>query len=53
VKLSFSPEDLTAFISGLLPAIMLLFCTGLAIEAGIDISYALIHGILATRRALV
>mmetsp|Transcript_21816 Transcript_21816/g.72131 ORF Transcript_21816/g.72131 Transcript_21816/m.72131 type:complete len:1350 (-) Transcript_21816:256-4305(-) len=52
IKLAFSPSDLTAFLNTALPAVFLLFCTGLAIESGIDLSYAVIYGLLSSRRIL-
>ena len=36
MKLSFRPQDLTLFISAVVPGIMLLFSAGLAVEAGLS-----------------
>ena len=51
LKLAIGPEELTSIMSALLPLVMVLFSTGLAVEAGIDISYAAIYGLFTTRRA--
>jgi hypothetical protein len=36
----------------MLPTLMILFAIGLSIVAGVDLSSSLVHGVLATRRAL-